>query len=180
MNIHNTNIPLNPKNIILIGFMGAGKTTIGKLLAQKLERDFLDVDHEIERQHGMPVTEIFKTMGEPAFRKLEKEYVVQLCQHSNGKVVSLGGGSFMQDEIREACLNSGIVYHLDLTWESWEKRCASLVDTRPILQSRSMEEIEELFYTRRKIYADNHHQINVDTLTPEQIVEVMIQQIQAN
>ncbi|MEJ8303966.1 shikimate kinase [Saccharibacillus sacchari] len=177
MIIKNIDIPLNQKNIILIGFMGAGKTTIGQLLAEKLGRRFLDADQEIERLHGMPVTEIFKSLGEPAFRQMEKDYIVELCQQSREQVVSLGGGSFMQDEIRSACLHSGIVYHLDLTWESWKERFAELIDTRPILQSRSIEEIEELFNSRKIIYADNHHTVNVDTLTPEQIADHMVRHL---
>lgn len=176
----NIHIPLNQKNIILIGFMGAGKTTIGQLLAEKLGRGFLDADQEIERKHGMPVTEIFKSMGEPAFRQMEKDYIVELCRDSRAQVVSLGGGSFMQDEIRLACLDSGIVYHLDLTWESWKDRFESLIDTRPILQSRSIEEIEQLFNSRKAVYADNHHTVSVDTLTPEQIADHIVEQIQAS
>lgn len=178
--IMNNNIPLNQKNIILIGFMGAGKTTIGQLLAEKLGRDFLDADQEIERKHGMPVTEIFKSMGEPAFRQMEKDYILELCHESREKVVSLGGGSFMQDEIRSACLDNGIVYHLDLTWESWKERFEDLIDTRPILQSRSLEEIEELFNSRKRIYADNHRTVAVDALTPEQIADVMVEQVRAS
>ncbi|WP_166276519.1 shikimate kinase [Saccharibacillus alkalitolerans] len=170
-------VPLNQKNIILIGFMGAGKTTIGQLLAEKLGREFLDADQEIERRHGMPVTEIFKSMGEPVFRQMEKEYLVELCRTSREKVVSLGGGSFMQDEIRNACLDSGIVYHLDLDWESWLKRFEALIDTRPILQSKSLEEVRALFDSRKLIYADNHYTVAVDQLSPEEIAENMARQI---
>lgn len=170
-------IPFHEKNVILIGFMGAGKTTVGQLLAQKLGREFLDADQEIEVRHGMPVTEIFKSMGEPAFRQMEKEYLTELCRASRKKVVSLGGGSFMQEEIRQSCLSSGIVYHLDLSWNSWLKRFEHLIDTRPILQSRSLAEIEELFNSRKLVYADNHHSVAVDALTPEQIAENMAQQI---
>ncbi len=172
-------IPVREKNIILIGFMGAGKTTIGQLLAEKLGREFLDADHEIEELHGMPVTEIFKTMGEPAFRQMEKEYLTKLCRSEREKVVSLGGGSFMQEAIREACLSSGIVYHLDLSWDSWLDRFEALIDTRPILQSKSLAEVEEMFASRKLVYADNHHTIAVDAQTPEQIAEAMAQQIKA-
>ncbi|GGO08223.1 shikimate kinase [Saccharibacillus kuerlensis] len=176
----NTEIPLSEKNIILIGFMGAGKTTIGQLLANKLDRPFLDADQEIEQKYGMPVTEIFKCMGEPAFRQIEKDYLTKLCHNSRSKVVSLGGGSFMQDEIRQACLSSGIVYHLDLQWEEWLKRFEALIGTRPLLQSKSLEEIEELFNSRKIVYADNHYTIAVDAQNPEQIAEAMAQQIRVS
>ncbi len=180
MTLNQPQVPLNQKNVILIGFMGAGKTTVGQLLAQKLGREFLDADQEIERIHGMPVTEIFKSMGEPAFRQMEKEYLVELCRTSREKIVSLGGGSFMQKEIREACLGSGIVYHLDLDWESWLERFESLIDTRPILQSKSLEEVQELFNSRKQIYADNHHRFAVDKLSPEEIAEEMVRRIRAS
>ncbi|OWR29884.1 shikimate kinase [Saccharibacillus sp. O23] len=180
MTLNQSQVPLNQKNVILIGFMGAGKTTVGQLLAQKLGREFLDADLEIERLHGMPVTEIFKTMGEPAFRQMEKEYLVELCRTSREKIVSLGGGSFMQQEIREACLGSGIVYHLDLDWESWLERFESLIDTRPILQSKSLQEVQELFNSRKQVYADNHHTFAVDKLSPEEIAEEMVRRIRAS
>ena len=85
----------------------------------------------------------------------------------------------MQEAIREACLSSGIVYHLDLSWDSWLDRFEALIDTRPILQSKSLPEVEEMFNSRKLVYAENHHTVSVDTQTPEQIAEAIAQQIQA-
>ncbi|MDO3410509.1 shikimate kinase [Saccharibacillus sp. CPCC 101409] len=175
----NTHIPLREKNIVLIGFMGAGKTTVGQLLAQKLEREFIDADQAIEQAHGMPVTEIFQSLGEPAFRQIEKEYIVGLCGGQRNKVISLGGGSFMQEEIREACLGSSRVVYLDLSWDAWLRRFELLIDTRPLLQSKSVEEVEQLFNSRRPVYESGHHVVNVDTREPEELAETIARTLRA-
>ena len=103
MNKHE--MSLKEQNIVFIGFMGVGKTTIGKLVAKKLYRDFVDVDDVIEEEFGMPPTEIFKTYGEKAFRDKEKEIVNNLCQKKL-QIISLGGGAFLQEEIRKVCLEN--------------------------------------------------------------------------
>ncbi|WP_123041774.1 shikimate kinase [Cohnella candidum] len=165
---------MEAKNIVLTGFMGCGKTTVGQLLAKRLNREFLDADLEIERRQGMPVTEIFKTQGEPAFRQMEKDLILDLCRHSRGKIISLGGGAFMQEEIRNACLASSDVFFLDLGWESWVTRHHLLMETRPILQSRSIDETRRLFESRHPVYALSHHTIRTDDTSPEEIAEQII------
>ncbi|PZT56635.1 shikimate kinase [Paenibacillus silvae] len=153
---------------MLIGFMGVGKTSIGHHLASKLYRDFVDVDQEIEKQHAMPITEIFKAMGEQQFRAMEKDYIVDLCHNTRLKIVSLGGGAFLQEEIRQACLSTSIVLFLELGWESWKKRLHLIVDSRPVLQHKSMEEIEQLFQFRQQIYELNHSSVNTEQLNAEE------------
>src|SRR5690606_42046693 len=88
---------LKEKSIVLTGFMGVGKTTVGKAVAKKLYRDFIDIDKEIEKKFQMPTTEIFKTYGEKTFRQAEKEMVLHFSQQKM-KVISLGGGAFLQEE----------------------------------------------------------------------------------
>lgn len=171
----NPEIPLREKNIVLIGFMGVGKTTIGHYLSKKLYRDFIDVDHEIEKQHQLPITEIFKTFGEAKFRKMEKEYITSLCTNSRLKIISLGGGAFLQEEIRNICLSKCIVFFLDLTWDSWKDRLHLVVESRPVLQNKSLEEIEALFYSRQNIYSVNHSSVNTDVLDPEEAADYIIQ-----
>jgi shikimate kinase len=170
----NADIPLREKNIILIGFMGVGKTTIGHYLAKKLYRDFIDVDYEIEKQHNMPINEIFKTFGEKKFREMEKDYILNLCVNTRLKIISLGGGAFLQEEIRNICLSTSIVYFLDLTWESWKSRLHLIVDSRPVLQDKSLKEIEDLFYSRQNIYSLNHSSISTDNLNPEEVADYII------
>src|SRR5699024_6890430 len=92
------------KSIVLIGFMGVGKSTIGKELANRFRKNYIDVDLEIEKMYGMETTEIFKTHGEKAFREKEKELSIYYVQQS-GFIISLGGGAFMNEEIRTICLS---------------------------------------------------------------------------
>ncbi|KIL35822.1 shikimate kinase [Cohnella kolymensis] len=167
-------IPLKERNIILTGFMGVGKTTIGQLIANKLYRDFIDVDQEIEKQHNMPVTEIFKSMGEKNFRQMEKDYIVDLCYNSRLKIVSLGGGAFMQEEIRAACLSTSIVFFLDLSWSSWKDRLHLIVDSRPVLQNKSLDDIESLFAARQHVYEINNSKISTDDSDPEEVADYIV------
>lgn len=108
-----SNIPLRERNIVLIGFMGVGKTTIGQLVAKKLYRDFIDVDQEIEKRHHMSIPDIFEQMGENYFRKIERELIVDLCTNTRLKIISLGGGAYLQEEVRNVCLSHCIVFFLD-------------------------------------------------------------------
>src|SRR4051812_1123463 len=84
------------KNIVFIGFMGAGKTTIGKLVAKKLYRDFIDIDEKIEKEYNMPIPKIFAEIGEKAFREKEKELIQSQCDYKL-KIISVGGGAFLQE-----------------------------------------------------------------------------------
>ncbi|MEH7607098.1 shikimate kinase, partial [Priestia megaterium] len=97
-------ISLREKSIVFIGFMGVGKTTIGEMVAKKLYRDFVDIDQEIEREFNMPTSQIFKEHGETFFRQKEKEVINRLSQQRL-KIISLGGGAFLQEEIQEICLS---------------------------------------------------------------------------
>ena len=144
------------KNIVFIGFMGAGKTTVGRLVAKKLYRDFIDIDEEIEKEYKMSIPNIFAEIGEQAFREKEKELIQSLCDYKL-KIVSVGGGAFLQEEIRKVCLTSSIVFYLDITWDAWKQRLGSIIGSRPVLQGKTIDEIEELFYKRKEIYQNNFH-----------------------
>lgn len=166
----NHEISLREKSIVFVGFMGVGKTTIGRLVAKKLYRSFIDIDEEIEKQYQMPTTEIFKKIGEKAFREKEKNTIVYYSKQRL-KILSLGGGAFMQEEIRDACLKNCIVFHLDISWKAWKERLSILVDSRPVLQGRSLEEIESLFYERQDTYAKHNSKLITDERDEEEIAE---------
>lgn len=166
-------IPLRERSIVFIGFMGVGKTTIGQLVAKKLYRDFIDVDAEIEKDYGMPITDIFAKLGEKEFRQREKDYILKVCEQRLN-IISLGGGAFLQKEIRDACLQNCIVFFLDMSWESWKDRISLIIDSRPVLQGRSLEEIERLFYERREIYQDHHSKILTDDLDMEEAADYIV------
>jgi len=161
------------QSIVFIGFMGVGKTTIGQKVARKLYRDFIDIDQEIEKEFNMPTTEIFKKFGEKAFREKEKSVIESLSQQQL-KIISVGGGAFLQEEIRNICLTNCIVFYLDLSWEYWKERIGLLIDSRPVLQSRSLEEIEELFYTRQEIYSYHHSKVNTNDLDVDEVADFIV------
>jgi shikimate kinase len=172
-----SDIPIREKNIVLIGFMGVGKTTVGQLVAKKLYRDFIDVDVEIEKMYNMPITEIFRKVGENEFRRVEKEFIVNLCNHQTLKIISLGGGAYLQEEVRKACLSKCIVYFLDLSWECWKERLPLIIDSRPVLQNKTLEEIEDLFFKRRKAYSLHNSKISTNDLDAETVANHIVESI---
>lgn len=172
----NREIPLREKSIVFIGFMGVGKTTIGSLVAKKLYRDFIDIDVEIEKEYGMTIPEIFQKLGESEFRRKEKEKIEEICKQRLN-IISLGGGAFLQKEIREICLNHCIVFFLDLSWESWKDRINLIIDSRPVLQGRTIEEIEELFRNRQEIYSVHHSKLTTDNLDIEEAAHYIVNSI---
>ncbi|MFB4161578.1 shikimate kinase [Geomicrobium sp. JSM 1781026] len=167
------------KSIVFIGFMGSGKTTIGERVAKKLYRDFIDIDEEIEKEYGMPVTEIFRVHGEETFREKEKEMITRLSTQPL-KIISVGGGAFMNPDIRDHCLENCIVLFLDLSWDAWKERLSLLVASRPVLQGRSIEEIEELFHKRQGIYADHNSKFRTDHLDIEEVSDYLISSLKTS
>ncbi|MDM5296893.1 shikimate kinase [Bacillus pumilus] len=167
-------IPVRQRNIVLIGFMGVGKTTIGQLVANKLSRDFIDVDQEIEKKYNMTIPEMFQQKGEAFFRQAEKDYIVHLCEHTQSKIVSLGGGAFKQEEIKRACLQHCTVLFLDISWENWKQRLDELIENRPVLHNRTIDEMKDLFEERREMYAFHHTRVDTDHLEAEEVADDIV------
>lgn len=161
------------KSIVLIGFMGVGKTSIGKYLAEALNWEFIDTDEIIENDFNMPTSSIFKEFGENAFREKEKEVIEQISMKQH-KIISVGGGAFLQKANREACLNRCRVVLLELSWLAWQERYPLIIDTRPVLQKRTMNEIQDLYNERIEIYAEHHYRITIDGLTIKQASEKIL------
>nr|WP_295971384.1 shikimate kinase [uncultured Bacillus sp.] len=161
-------LPLREKSIVFVGFMGVGKTTIGKKVAKLLYRDFLDIDEKIEEEFGMSTAKIFKQFGEKAFRNKEKEIITKLSEQPL-HVISVGGGAFMQEDIRKACLANCLVFYLDLSWENWKDRINLIIDSRPVLQNKTLAEMEELFYKRQSAYALHHSKVKTDNLNEDEV-----------
>jgi shikimate kinase len=174
--MHFKKTSIREKSLVFIGFMGVGKTTVAQLVAKKLYRDFIDVDQEIEKEYGITTTEIFEKFGEKTFRKKEKEYVLHYCQQPL-KVISLGGGAFLQDDIRHFCMDHSIVFYLDISWDSWKDRLHMLVDSRPVLQNKSLDDIEILFNERKSVYDDHNSKLMTDAFDPEEIADYIISSV---
>jgi|SRR5690625_145570 len=164
------------KSIVLIGFMGVGKTTIGNILAKRLVYDFIDVDKKIEKKLQMSIPQIFSQYGEAVFRNSERDLFFQNV-HEHNKVVSLGGGAFLQEEIKKVCLEECTVIYLEMSWKYWKERLNFLKGTRPLLQDKNLTEINQLFNERLSIYQDYHYKVNIDGLRIEDAVAKILDTI---
>jgi shikimate kinase len=141
--------------VVLIGFMGAGKTTVGRALAKSLRWNFLDLDDVIEQRERKSVAEIFVSSGEPAFRRMESAALAALLQdHQAGSdlVLALGGGAFVQKQNRDALISAGaITILLEAPVEELRRRCQGEHKVRPLAQQDAR--FNELFAARRTDYA---------------------------
>jgi shikimate kinase len=138
-------------NLYLVGFMGTGKSTIGRAVAQRLGHEFLDSDHEIERLEEMTVPEIFTSKGEAHFRERELEFVEQ-GHPAKRTVVACGGGLVVQDGMLERLRQKGILICLQASLETVLKR-TSTNQNRPLLQvDDPMQRIRDLYAQREPIY----------------------------
>lgn len=140
------------KPIVLVGLMGAGKTTVGRRLAQRLGLPFVDADHEIEAAAGMTITDIFDRFGEPYFRDGERRVIARLID-GLPKVIATGGGAFVQDETRALILDQALAVWLEAAPAVLADRVARR-DTRPLLRGRDPETVlTELAAVRNPFYA---------------------------
>ena len=139
--------------IYLCGFMGCGKSTVGKLLAKKLGMSFTDLDSYIETKENMSIPEIFASKGEPYFRKAETKAVEELAYRNNA-VIACGGGTILNDKSAKTASECGTVIFLDVPFESCYSRIKG--DTnRPLVMNNSKDELNEIFCKRHEIYLRN-------------------------
>jgi len=158
------------KNIALIGFMAVGKSAIGRTLAKKLRRRFVDLDRVIERAEGSKVREIFEHKGEAYFRQLEKQALADVLEENN-QVIATGGGVILDDQnlqiLREKALLIGLSAEMDVLLAR-----AGDATKRPLLQgSNRREKIEILLRQRAARYAQAHVTIDTSNLTVDQVVK---------
>lgn len=165
--------------IVLIGLMGAGKTTVAGTLASRLRVRAADSDHEVERRAGTSVGQIFAGSGEPAFRALELEAVTALLGDSRFGVISLGGGAFMTREVREQCAAHGaqVVYLHAPPEVLLERIDAAGREARPLLADDALEALERLYAQRDPVYRAADHTIEVSGKHVGEIVEEIIEEV---
>lgn len=160
------------KNIVLIGFMGCGKTTAGKQLATELGYSFVDTDQMIEHNAQKAISEIFAAYGEEYFRNLETETVKEMMKSMDHTVVSTGGGLPLREVNADILKESGFVVYLRVKGSTVEERLKGDT-TRPLLQGDNVsEKIQNLLEYRDPIYEFGAHMVlDVDEKTVDEIVE---------
>ena len=161
------------KNIVLLGMMGSGKSTIGSLLAKKLDRVLIDIDKIIEKMQNQKISQIFELKGEAYFRKLEFNITNQLLSN-NDKLISLGGGAFMNKELRKIIKQNSKSFWLHWNASTLIKRIKSN-DKRPIVKNMNQAEIRKLINERNKIYYFADFKIMCENLEKSEIVDRILQ-----
>ena len=153
--------------------MGSGKSTIGRLLAQKLNLRFFDIDFLIENKTNMKIAEIFEKKGEDEFRNLEKEITLKFLNKTNC-VISLGGGAFINEIIKKKVKKKGIAI-----WLSWNSQ--TLINRirknkkRPIVLNLNDNKLKDLINSRSKIYSNANYKINCENMNKIEIVKKITQ-----
>jgi shikimate kinase len=155
-------------NIILVGFMGAGKSVCGRMLARRLGRCFIETDDMIVASEGRSIPEIFREEGEPRFRQLEADTLESLKLKS-GEVIATGGGLPCREGRMERLRELGTVVWLDGDVRELHER-ASRIGNRPMLDGRSMAEVEELYRARQPYYRRAHITVDTTGLGADQVV----------
>ncbi len=161
------------KNIYLVGFMGTGKSTIGRELAKVTGRRFIDMDTELEKRLNMSVNKIFDTEGEEFFRDRERELAFELIEKSN-YVVSTGGGTIMDEEIYAAFKSSGIMICLVADRAELIERLKR-TSKRPHLRVSDIDKkVEELLRERGVVFDSVPIKINTSDMTPMEVVSKLV------
>jgi len=154
-------------NVILVGFMGAGKSSVGRILARRLGRCFVETDDMITAHEGRPIPEIFTSQGEAYFRALEED-MVRLLALKRGDVIATGGGLPCREGRPEALRAIGTVVWLGGDFETLYERARRGGD-RPMLKGRTREEIAALYEDRKRFYAQADVTVDTSGLTPDQV-----------
>ena len=160
-------------NLVLLGMMGSGKSTIGLSLSKRLNTNFFDIDKIIEREQNMKVNEIFEKKGEKFFRSLEEKITLNVLKSKNS-IISLGGGSWLNEKIRkETNINNNVSF-----WLNWD---TSIIlerikknNKRPLIKNLNDTEIVKLILKRSKIYAKANYKIDCNRLTKDKIIKKIL------
>jgi shikimate kinase len=156
--------------VYLIGFMGAGKTTVGRILARKLGWKFIDLDKQIEDGEGRQVAEIFRENGEPHFRTIEKRYFREVS-YSNRAVIALGGGTYVDPQNQALADATGLTVWLKVSFARLVDR-VKMDGTRPKFENP--EDVQRLYESREPHYALARMHVSTDAGTPDSVADEII------
>ena len=166
------------KNLIFLGMMGSGKSSIGNLVSKKLNIPFIDIDNLIVQSTGMSILEIFEKKGEEYFRNLEEKITLK-CLKKIKNVISLGGGGFINNKIRKEILTNHFSF-----WLNWDESILikRIKDSkkRPLAFNATDQEIRAMIKDRSKIYISAQFKINCNKLTKTEIVKKIIKIYELN
>ncbi len=160
------------KNLILLGMMGVGKTKIGKFIAKKLNRKFYDIDNIIEKKNNMKIFDIFKLKGESFFRREEELVALEYLKKDNC-IISLGGGTFLNEKVRNMILLNSVSFWIVIKNETIKNRLKNS-KKRPLVNMHGIDGIDKLINDRKKFYSLANFKINCDMLTLNQISNKII------
>ena len=160
------------KNLVLVGMMGAGKSSLGQLLAKSLNFEHIDIDNIIENKTKMKISKIFKEKGEAYFRNLEEKNTLQVL-NKNNCIISLGGGGFLNETIRSKIQKTSISIWLDWNHKTLINRIKRN-NKRPIALNLSDNKQKNLIIRRSKIYSKADYKINCENTNKNELVKKII------
>ena len=160
------------KNIVFLGMMGSGKTSIGLLISKKLNLQFYDIDQIIEKELEMSISDIFEKKGEKFFRDIEEKTTLKILK-KKWIVVSLGGGAFINKKIREEILKNHLSFWLNWNSKTLIQRIKKNIK-RPIALKSSTSELIDLIKKRSIVYSKSKYKINCEKLSKNEIVNEII------
>ena len=166
------------KNIVFLGMMGSGKTSIGFLISKKLNLEFFDIDNHIENNLGMKISKIFKNKGEKFFREYEEKITLNILKKNN-IVIALGGGAFLNKNIRNEILKNHFSFWLKLESDILIKRIKNSTK-RPLAYNISDIELKNMIKERSKIYSKALYKINCNNLNKTKIMNKIINIYETN
>jgi shikimate kinase len=169
-------INVRTRNVILVGFMGTGKSTVGKLLAGRLGWSFADMDEWIEKEQQSAIRDLFRTHGEAHFRSLESKALRKLLEEEK-KILATGGGAVLAQENRDCMRENGFVIALTADSASIINR-VSRDQNRPLLEGNLEERVHTLLEQRKHAYEFAHLTIDTTDLSTEQIVDQIIKNLE--
>jgi shikimate kinase len=160
------------KNLVLLGMMGSGKSTIGRLLSKRLNLNFFDIDKIIEKENDKKIYEIFKSHGENFFRKLEENLTLKTLDQNNS-VISLGGGAFLNSAIRKKVLTKSVTFWLNWNTNILISRIKKNYN-RPVILGLNNIQIKNLIKERSKTYVKANYKIDCNSLNKNEIIDKIL------